>query len=566
MTVTTVPGSTDLGERLAALEDAVELASGRLDAELVVAARRVLDRVDARLRVGTAHTVVALAGATGSGKSSLFNALAGAPLSTVGVRRPTTSSTLAATWGEGDVGPLLDWLGVEAGRRHVGVAPAPDGLVLLDLPDHDSVRRDHREEVDRLVGRADLLVWVLDPQKYADAAIHDGYLRRLTAYDAVMVVVLNQADRLTPTQLDACVADLSGLLVADGLAEVPVLTTSAVAASGLDGLRALVADRVAARRAAVARLTADIAAAAGDLVGVGAAGVPSTAGLGPADRDHLVVALAAAVGVDAVVAAVGGSHRRQGHLATGWPVSRSVARFRRDPLAVLRRERLGRLHQARAQAGVDGGEAASASASPSGLDDVAAARTALAISDAVRRAGDDLADPWPGLLRRAVPTPGELASDLVHAVASPDVALPPPPRWWRAVNAVQQLLVVVAVAGLVWLTVLGVVAWLRLPEPPTPEVGAFPLPTLALLGGALAGLLVAGAARPAVARGAGRREASARRTLEASLGRVADERVLGPLSSELDVRSRLCAAVGVARGGGRDHVAAQAASDYRATR
>ena len=64
-------------------------------------------RAGERLGHGVEHTVVALAGATGSGKSSLFNALAGADLSTVGVRRPTTSVTSACAWGE-DASALLD--------------------------------------------------------------------------------------------------------------------------------------------------------------------------------------------------------------------------------------------------------------------------------------------------------------------------------------------------------------------------------------------------------------------------------------------------------------------------
>ncbi|MDQ1652355.1 MAG: hypothetical protein QOI35_1555, partial [Cryptosporangiaceae bacterium] len=42
------------------------------------AAERVAGKATDRLRLGEDHTVVALAGATGSGKSSLFNALAGA--------------------------------------------------------------------------------------------------------------------------------------------------------------------------------------------------------------------------------------------------------------------------------------------------------------------------------------------------------------------------------------------------------------------------------------------------------------------------------------------------------
>ena len=31
-------------------------------------------------------------------------------------------------------------------------------------------------EVDRLVQLVDMLIWVVDPQKYADAALHDRYL------------------------------------------------------------------------------------------------------------------------------------------------------------------------------------------------------------------------------------------------------------------------------------------------------------------------------------------------------------------------------------------------------
>jgi hypothetical protein len=59
---------------------------------------------------------------------------------------------------------------------------ACEGVVLLDLPDHDSTEVSHHLEVDRLVQLADLLVWVLDPQKYADAAIHDRYLKPLASH------------------------------------------------------------------------------------------------------------------------------------------------------------------------------------------------------------------------------------------------------------------------------------------------------------------------------------------------------------------------------------------------
>jgi putative ribosome biogenesis GTPase RsgA len=66
-----------LESRLAALAEAAELAEGRLDPALTEPARAVVRRAGERLGHGLGATVVALAGPTGAGKSSLFNALAG---------------------------------------------------------------------------------------------------------------------------------------------------------------------------------------------------------------------------------------------------------------------------------------------------------------------------------------------------------------------------------------------------------------------------------------------------------------------------------------------------------
>lgn len=91
---------SDVGARVAGLEEAVEAGRGRLpDTELDRAAG-VVARADRRLKLSADHTVVALAGATGSGKSSTFNAITGLDVSAVGVRRPTTSWTTACVWGE----------------------------------------------------------------------------------------------------------------------------------------------------------------------------------------------------------------------------------------------------------------------------------------------------------------------------------------------------------------------------------------------------------------------------------------------------------------------------------
>nr|BFE83990.1 hypothetical protein GCM10020093_065910 [Planobispora longispora] len=105
-----------LDDRLAALAEAADLADGRLDAEAVAQARTVVSRAGTRRSLSVDHTVAALAGATGSGKSSLFNLLSGTTLAAVGVTRPTTSTAQAALWRGAGSGPLLDWLQIP--NRH----------------------------------------------------------------------------------------------------------------------------------------------------------------------------------------------------------------------------------------------------------------------------------------------------------------------------------------------------------------------------------------------------------------------------------------------------------------
>jgi GTP-binding protein EngB required for normal cell division len=258
-----------LPARLSSLTALTRIAAGRTGSEgfsqeLLTDAETLLRRSGERMRMSASHTVVALAGGTGSGKSSLFNALAGAAFSPAGVMRPTTKHLHACVWGMEGAAPLLDWLSVQ--RRHrYGRASALDegeatltGLLLLDLPDHDSVVTGSAAMVDRLVKLADMLVWVLDPLKYADASVHQRYLVPLAGHAAVTTVVLNQADTLSPDQVADCTADLRRLLDSEGLLETPVVVTSAATGTGLDELRRTLAAAVAARRAASDRITADI--------------------------------------------------------------------------------------------------------------------------------------------------------------------------------------------------------------------------------------------------------------------------------------------------------------------
>jgi GTP-binding protein EngB required for normal cell division len=266
--VTGLPHS-GLSARLASLTELTRLGLHRagpdgFSQELLAEAETLLRRSGERMRMSASHTVVALAGGTGSGKSSLFNALSGANFSPAGVTRPTTKHTHACVWGMEGAGPLLDWLNVQRRHRYARASALDEGeasltgLLLLDLPDHDSVVTGSAALVDRLVKLADMLVWVLDPLKYADASVHRGYLVPLAGHAAITTVVLNQADTLTPDQVGDCESDLRRLLDAEGLAETPVLVTSATTGAGLDELRRVLAAAVAARHAATDRIRADV--------------------------------------------------------------------------------------------------------------------------------------------------------------------------------------------------------------------------------------------------------------------------------------------------------------------
>ena len=181
----------DLSTRLTALARVIQIGSARsggpdgFSRALLSDAEHLVARAGERLRMSANHTVAVLAGGTGSGKSSLFNRLAGADFSAVGVIRPFTKDPHACVWGMDGAAQLLEWLRIPSRNRYARSSALGEGeaslrgLILIDLPDHDSVAAAASDETNRLVGVADLMVWVLDPQKYADAAVHSRYLTPL---------------------------------------------------------------------------------------------------------------------------------------------------------------------------------------------------------------------------------------------------------------------------------------------------------------------------------------------------------------------------------------------------
>ncbi|WP_418062662.1 dynamin family protein [Pimelobacter simplex] len=260
--------------RLDGLERAVAEGRGRLDDVLLDDVAATVERATGRLRLSTSATVVAIAGATGSGKSTTFNALAGADLSTAGAQRPTTSRATALVWSDdedaAEVTALLDWLDVpeESRFRRAELATCaprgslPEGLVLLDLPDHDSIRTAHHDEAERVVALADALIWVVDPQKYADAAIHQRFLRPLAGHRDVTMVVLNHLDTVPEEVRPDLLRDLRKVLVADGMRDPRILGVSARHGLGIDELRTAIVRRVEENRNAERRALADVSAAA----------------------------------------------------------------------------------------------------------------------------------------------------------------------------------------------------------------------------------------------------------------------------------------------------------------
>jgi GTP-binding protein EngB required for normal cell division len=521
--------SVPLVDHLRALTEAVELCEGRVDSAVLDEPRRIVDQADRRLAISGSATVAALAGATGSGKSSIFNALSGTTLARVGVRRPTTAHAMASSWGDESAEDLLDWLQIP--RRHAletdpTMAAALDGLVLLDLPDHDSTELDHRMEVDRLVQLVDMLIWVVDPQKYADAAIHDRYLKPLAKHSDVMMIILNQVDRLSMSQRVQCLSDLRRLLASEGLARVPVMATSAATGEGIDALRETLAKLVAEKQAAALRLAADVSVAAAKLSE--ASGTTKLTPLSQSSINQLTTQVAIAAGVPVVTEAVGKAWRMRGGMATGWPVLAWMAKFKPDP---LRRLHLDRLGVGRRPKEIDpSGVGRTSLPATSGVEK---ARVDTALRTLADQAAHGLTRGWADQIKRAARSAEDALPDRVdRAIATTDLDLARHRRWWQLIRVLQWLLVATVVVGLGWLALSFLLAYLQLPPLPEVEWRGLPAPTVLAIGGVLAGLLLAGLARIGVEVGARRRTAKARQSLRAAIARVTGELVIEPVKAE----------------------------------
>ncbi|MFG3494191.1 GTPase [Streptomyces sp. NPDC047928] len=505
-----------LRERLDALRELLGLSATRLDGQTLAEAGRLLDEAATRQRLSSRHTVVAIAGATGSGKSTLINALAGVPISETGLRRPTTSAPIACSWSEGAAG-LLDRLAIPGRLRRRPLAGGAgdetlQGLVLVDLPDHDSAVTTHREQVDRVLALVDAVIWVVDPEKYADAALHERYLRPLAGHAEVTFVVLNQIDRLPDEAAHQVLDDLRRLLDEDGMAlgehgepGATVIAVSALTGEGVGELRELLGAFVQGRNAAARRLSADVDAAAARLRPVYVAdGRP---GLVERSREDFGARLAAAVGATAAGEAAEREWRRNAGRACGTPWLR-----------------LWRWYERLRTPG--GGE--SRPVTPVEEELTARQRVEQAVRIVADEAADGLPAPWAQAVREAAARgarglPEALDELAVKATEPEPGARPPRPAWWPVAVVVQAAMTLLQVYGALWL--VGQIAGVL-------EPGLLP-PVLIMLAGIVGGPLVEWACAVA-ARGPARRygQETERRLREAAsaCGRA---RVLDPIATEL---------------------------------
>ncbi|KAB1146461.1 ATP-binding protein [Streptomyces luteolifulvus] len=513
-TVTTLTYDGPLRSRLEALRELVGLSRTRLDSRTLAEAGRVLDEAAARRRLSGQHTVVAIAGATGSGKSQLFNALAGVAISETGVRRPTTALPIVCSWSDG-ASSLIDRLGIPGRlrRRPMQSAEAEaqlGGLVLVDLPDHDSAAVQHREQVDRVLALVDAIIWVVDPEKYADAVLHERYLRPMAGHAEVMFVVLNQIDRLPGEATEQVLDDLRRLLDEDGIAlgeygepGATVLALSALTGDGVGELREALGQFVKERGAPGRRIAADVDAAAARLRPAYA--TARRAGLSEEARDEFADRLADAVGATAAGEAAERAWLRNANRACGTPWLR-LWRWYRDRLEPS----TGRFPQ-RAQ-----------------QDEEATARQRVeqAVRTVADRASTGLPAPWAQAVREAAARGSQglpEALDKLAARAGLPPGRPPRPGWWPVAVLAQASMTILQVMGGLWLLgqIIGFMA---------PNLG---VPVLLMLCGIVGGPLVEWSCRMA-ARGPARRfGAEAERRLREAAAGCGRARVLDPVAAEL---------------------------------
>lgn len=576
---------------VASLKEAISYGEGRVPETVLLDATETLERLSQRRELSTEHTVIGFFGATGSGKSTLFNAIAGQNIALSAPTRPTTSTVQAAIWEAEGSEELLDWLGIdkrvypqtqalaaegettEGNKATGGVAapntvtePAPGlfnrirravcgrgemrtrtgGLILLDMPDFDSVTTTNRDLAARMMRYVDVLVWVVDPQKYADAVIHRDFMVPLAASGAQALCVLNQADKLAPAEVPAVLASLTRLLQAEGteahLLAAPI-AVSARTGEGVDVLRDLLAQVAAAKSLSLQRTDAQLHATASQLrTYAGGEGAVLAGAYALEAEQKLAKACYTSSQAEQVLQAATASYRRAAGQHTGWILTRWMSRLKADP---LRRLHLGQQDETKSaskaekSSGMLGSDSENApELVASSLPPLSAAQKA-GMANAVRQYSKQMAarvdEPWKRSMKEAaLSREAELPELLERDMVRIDYGLGRTRAPWVIFNALQWIALLSALVGVGWLTLISGMAYLQiqLPPAPTPEGSPVPLPTLLLLLGILLGIASAGVGRLLTAMGSRYYARKLRGRLQTGVEKAVQSCVVAPVQQE----------------------------------
>lgn len=581
---------------VASLKDVISYGEGRVPETVLLDAAATLERLSQRRELSTEHTVIGFFGATGSGKSTLFNAIAGQNIALSAPTRPTTSTVQAAIWEAEGSEELLDWLGIDkrvypqtqalaaegeasdgngAGKHNkAGGAAAPNavtepapglfnrirravggrgemrtrtgGLILLDMPDFDSVTTTNRDLAARMMRYVDVLVWVVDPQKYADAVIHRDFMVPLAASGAQALCVLNQADKLAPAEVPAVLASLTRLLQAEGteahLLSAPI-AVSARTGEGIDVLRDLLAQVAAAKSLSLQRTDAQLHATASQLrTYAGGEGTVLAGAYALEAEQKLVKACYTSSQAEQVLQAATASYRRTAGQHTGWILTRWMSRLKADPLRRLhlgQQEETKSMSKAEKSAGMLGSDSENApELVASSLPPLSAAQKA-GMANAVRQYSKQMAarvdEPWKRSMKEAaLSREAELPELLERDMVRIDYGLGRTRAPWVIFNALQWIALLSALVGVGWLTLISGMAYLQiqLPPAPTPEGSPVPLPTLLLLLGILLGIASAGVGRLLTAMGSRYYARKLRGRLQTGVEKAVQSCVVAPVQQE----------------------------------
>lgn len=157
--------------------------------------------------------VVGIAGGTGVGKSTLINALAGDAITAASVRRPTSRHIMAYHHRDLACGARfsVDQADLEACTHD---SDALRHVIILDLPDSDSIDHRHHAMMKQVLPHTDLLLLVTDPNKYGDQVFYELCASTRQAIQN-KYIVFNKTD-----QIEAAYGDQAGTVQASLLEDL----------------------------------------------------------------------------------------------------------------------------------------------------------------------------------------------------------------------------------------------------------------------------------------------------------------------------------------------------------